>query len=275
MGNKLHKDKKENHYCNKEIHFNNNTYICGFNEYSIINDNNGNFHLYKYQCHECENKESKEKELFFIKNYLLKNNKINNNDLNNFFTRKEVCILLNDNDNDNTTFNINYNDMNQIINLINKKKIIFDEIMNLSFNEFGIEWYLHYNDVSLDMYNYKKNYMDYSVILNAPQEKSDYYERWMKKYKEKKEFDILPWTILNHYIKFDNYEIIKFLLLNGAKVNIKDLNNDDAISLAKLINNEKIVKLLNEYNYIINDFLNFNLFFDIKFFNKKINKKIL
>jgi hypothetical protein len=99
MGNKLHKDKKEihfnnnycnkdihfnnnsdkieNHFCNKDIHFNNNdTYKCGSNQISTKHDNNSNFYYYKYQCDECENKESKEKEIFFIKNYLLKKKKL-------------------------------------------------------------------------------------------------------------------------------------------------------------------------------------------------------
>jgi hypothetical protein len=262
MGNQEEKIEKENifTFCNKK--YEKNTRTCGsrvVNEKKCIYNNFKNHNLYyEYQCYNCKKKEFKKR-----KKYLKNINYFNSDELNIVFNKIEIddikrLIKLNDS---------NYSYEN-FFNLFNNNKEKFLKIINTKFDEFGLKYFDHNSiDIKDVGYNFYNIYDYQGCEYN---QKLIYKKIWKKNYQERKYYYIgnVPWTMLNLSIFFENYEIINFLLENGARIDIKDGFGYDSLQIAKMINNNKIINLLNEYVPIIN-FIKFNLFFNI---NIKYNK---
>jgi hypothetical protein len=214
------------------------TYKCGTYEYYYPDNSHQIFSSSViFQCHECEIKEEEIKEKLFFNHKFVINIEEN---LDKIFKKDDIQILLN------VMYKENLN-KNEFFLLFKSKEKLMKGIMNIKFNEFGLKWSDKFNK-----YIYSESYKN----------------NWEKdgKYKIKREFVNCPWTYLNLAIKFQKYDIVKFLLENGARVDIKDNFGDNSLDFAK--NNQffdiKIFNLLEQYNLTKNYFYKFEIYSDIK-----------
>jgi hypothetical protein len=225
----------------------------------------------KHQCSDCEEKERKIKRDNFEKIKI-------NNELINIFTQKEIRLIKNNNNFKNyknrklfknykkKSHNNNNNKINDnnklIINFFNENKYIIKKIINKKFIEIGLIW----NEES--KYYYLNKIYDKSAKAFAPLDGLEFDDLPIDAVEfKKKKFNEISWTLLHFYICNESYNEIKYLLENGADVNIKDDFGISSITLSKiLIVNKEIIKLLEEYNFIhLYDFNKFYLNYDINF----------
>jgi hypothetical protein len=260
MGNKIERNNDEI-FCQKTVNYGNLEYKCGDKKYITKYNYKIYYSKSKYKCQDCEENESNQKENKF--KTLINNNKnnnnekiiyIKNNDLETLFTNYEINEYIL-----NSITDYGYEEMISFFNFFDKKRIIFNEIINLPFTQFSYH-YLSTKSIIIS-YNPKNTNNLLNNLKKIEKNIKLYYNN-----NNKNDINIqnLSWNILNFaLLNLNSLYIIKFLLESGSKVNIRD-NGLNSLDIALLLNYNDVIILLREYYYLIlNNYLKFNLFFDI------------